>query len=112
LVSDRPEETLLPCADHCNIAIHHRQAGREASRGARRETLDAAAEMAYPLVDQFYGERCGRVHDPYGQQWIPRRLPELGTARLRRLLGCEHEQSDFDVGPDVLVGHERQHLAA
>jgi PhnB protein len=24
----------------------------------------------YPLADQFYGERAGRVRDPFGQQWM------------------------------------------
>ena len=32
--------------------------------------LDAGAEVIYPLADQFYGERGGRLRDPYGQQWM------------------------------------------
>ena len=30
----------------------------------------AGAEMIYPLADQFYGERGGRLRDPFGQQWM------------------------------------------
>ncbi len=30
----------------------------------------AGAEVVYPLADQFYGERGGRVRDPFGQQWM------------------------------------------
>jgi PhnB protein len=30
----------------------------------------AGAEVIYPIADQFYGERGGRVRDPYGQQWM------------------------------------------
>jgi PhnB protein len=30
----------------------------------------AGAEVIYPLEDQFYGERGGRVRDPFGQQWM------------------------------------------
>ena len=26
--------------------------------------------MIYPLEDQFYGERGGRLRDPSGQQWM------------------------------------------
>ena len=26
--------------------------------------------MIYPLEDQFYGERRGRLRDPFGQQWM------------------------------------------
>jgi PhnB protein len=32
--------------------------------------LKAGAEVIYPLADQFYGERGGRLRDPYGQQWM------------------------------------------
>lgn len=42
------------------------------------EDVDAAwnravavgAEVVYPLADQFYGERGGRLRDPFGQQWM------------------------------------------
>jgi PhnB protein len=42
------------------------------------EDVDAAwdravatgAEIMYPLADQFYGERGGRLRDPFGQQWM------------------------------------------
>jgi len=30
----------------------------------------AGAEAVYPLADQFYGDRAGRLRDPFGQQWI------------------------------------------
>lgn len=30
----------------------------------------AGAEVVYPLADQFYGERGGRLRDPFGQQWM------------------------------------------
>jgi PhnB protein len=30
----------------------------------------AGAEVVYPLADQFYGERGGRLRDPSGQQWM------------------------------------------
>jgi PhnB protein len=29
-----------------------------------------AAPANYPLEDQFYGERGGRLRDPFGQQWM------------------------------------------
>jgi len=32
--------------------------------------VDAGAEVIYPLEDQFYGERGGRLRDPFGQQWM------------------------------------------
>ena len=32
--------------------------------------VSAGAEVIYPLEDQFYGERGGRLRDPFGQQWM------------------------------------------
>jgi hypothetical protein len=30
----------------------------------------AGAEVIYPLADHFYGERGGRLGDPFGNQWM------------------------------------------
>jgi PhnB protein len=30
----------------------------------------AGCEVVFPLADQFYGDRAGRLRDPFGQQWI------------------------------------------
>lgn len=35
-----------------------------------RSAIEAGAEEIYPLADQFYGDRAGRVRDPYGHHWI------------------------------------------
>ena len=32
--------------------------------------LGAGAEVVFELADQFYGERGGRLRDPFGQQWM------------------------------------------
>jgi PhnB protein len=32
--------------------------------------LGDGAEEIYPLADQFYGDRAGRVRDPFGHHWI------------------------------------------
>ena len=37
---------------------------------AWERALAAGAEVIYPLQDQFYGERGGRLRDPFGQQWM------------------------------------------
>ncbi len=52
------------------------------------EDVDAAweravatgAEVIYPLEDQFYGERGGRLRDPFGQQWMMSQRIEDVTA--------------------------------
>jgi PhnB protein len=35
-----------------------------------QQALAAGAEVLYPIADQFYGERGGRLRDPFGQQWM------------------------------------------
>ena len=35
-----------------------------------QRAIDAGAEVIYPLADQFYGDRAGRLKDPFGQQWM------------------------------------------
>ena len=37
---------------------------------AWERALAAGAEVIYPLADQFYGERGGRLRDPFGHQWM------------------------------------------
>lgn len=32
--------------------------------------IEAGAEEVYPLADQFYGDRAGRIRDPFGHHWI------------------------------------------
>jgi PhnB protein len=37
---------------------------------AWERAIDAGAEVVHPLEDQFYGDRAGRLRDPFGQQWM------------------------------------------
>ena len=37
---------------------------------AWEHAVAAGAEVIYPLEDQFYGERGGRLRDPFGQHWM------------------------------------------
>lgn len=32
--------------------------------------VDAGAEILMPVEDQFYGDRSGRLRDPFGHEWI------------------------------------------
>ncbi len=41
--------------------------------------------MVYPLADQFYGERGGRLRDPFGQQWmLSRRIEHVSHEEMNR----------------------------
>lgn len=57
------------------------------------EDVDAAweratavgAEVLYPLADQFYGERGGRLRDPFGQQWmLSQRIEHVSSVEMKR----------------------------
>jgi PhnB protein len=53
--------------------------------GAWQRAVDAGAEVVYPLADQFYGERGGRLRDPYGHQWmLAQRTEELSHEEMMR----------------------------
>ena len=47
---------------------------------AWQRALDAGAEVIHPLADQFYGERGGRLRDPFGQQWMLAKRVEIVSA--------------------------------
>jgi PhnB protein len=45
--------------------------------------LEAGAKQIYPLADQFYGDRAGRVRDPFGHHWIiATRIREVSEAEM------------------------------
>ena len=47
--------------------------------------VHAGAEILYPLADQFYGERGGRLRDPFGQQWmLAQRIEVLSSEEMER----------------------------
>jgi len=35
-----------------------------------KSAIDAGAEVIFPVQDQFYGERAGRLRDPFGHMWL------------------------------------------
>ncbi|MEZ4266839.1 MAG: VOC family protein [Myxococcota bacterium] len=48
-----------------------------------RRALEAGAEQIFPLADQFYGDRAGRVRDPFGHHWIlATRVREVPEAEM------------------------------
>lgn len=60
---------------------------------AWEKALAAGAEVVFPLQDQFYGDRSGRVRDPYGHSWgIGQQVEELTEeemeARMAEWMGA------------------------
>jgi PhnB protein len=59
-----------------------------------QRAVDAGAEVVFPLADQFYGDRSGRIRDPFGHAWIlatrQREVPEAEMlAAFQSLFGGE-----------------------
>jgi PhnB protein len=61
---------------------------------AWQRAVDAGAEVIYPLADQFYGERGGRLRDPFGHQWmLSQVIEEVSPEELARR-EAEYFESD------------------
>ena len=42
-------------------------------------------EVVFPMADQFWGDRCGRLKDPFGHQWmIATRIEEVSPEEMER----------------------------
>jgi len=52
---------------------------------AWERAVEAGAEVVYPLADQFYGERAGRLRDPFGQHWmLSQRIEQVSREEMER----------------------------
>jgi len=69
LADEHPEIQVLaprtlggtPCCIHLHVGDVDR---------AFEQALRAGACVVRPLQDQFYGERAGRLRDPFGHEWL------------------------------------------
>ncbi|MCB9640998.1 MAG: VOC family protein [Myxococcales bacterium] len=49
------------------------------------KALAAGAQEVFPLKDQFYGERAGRIRDPFGHEWMIATVKEeVSTEEMQR----------------------------
>jgi PhnB protein len=45
----------------------------------------AGAKVVFPISDQFYGDRTGRLEDPFGHMWIfSTRIEDVSPAEMQR----------------------------
>ncbi|MTH99698.1 VOC family protein [Roseibium sp. RKSG952] len=48
-----------------------------------QKAIDCGAEEIYPLENQFYGDRAGRIRDPFGHHWIiATRMEEVSDTEM------------------------------
>lgn len=57
--------------------------------------VEAGCEVVYPLEDQFYGDRGGRLRDPYGHTWgLAQHVEDVDDDEMeRRVTAFYDEQS-------------------
>ncbi len=52
---------------------------------AFQQALAAGATEVMPVCDQFYGDRCGRLADPYGYRWtLSQRMREMSPEEIAK----------------------------
>jgi PhnB protein len=58
--------------------------------------VGAGCAVVFPLADQFYGERGGRVQDPFGHQWmLSTHIEDVSREEIdRRMAAWADEQSE------------------
>ena len=50
-----------------------------------KQAVGAGCEIMYPLADQFYGDRAGRLRDPFGHQWmLSTHIEDVDRAEMER----------------------------
>lgn len=55
------------------------------AEGVFDAAVEAGCEVIFPLKEQFYGDKAGRVKDPFGHEWIiSRHLETLDPAELQK----------------------------
>ncbi|PRY50928.1 putative glyoxalase superfamily protein PhnB [Knoellia remsis] len=48
--------------------------------------VDAGAEVRFPVADQPYGARGGRVRDPFGHEWLIQTAPTMTPEETQRAI--------------------------
>jgi len=49
------------------------------------KALSAGATLIKPVEDQFYGDRCGTLEDPYGHKWhISSHIEDVSPAKMKK----------------------------
>jgi PhnB protein len=58
--------------------------------------VGAGCDVLYPLADHFYGDRGGRLRDPFGQQWmLSTHIEDLSVEEVdRRMAAWVAEQEE------------------
>ena len=57
----------------------------EDADAAVQRAVDAGATVIQPLMDAFWGDRYGRIKDPFGHEWsVATHIEDVGEEEMRR----------------------------
>lgn len=57
-----------------------------------QQAIDAGAEVVFPLENQFYGDRSGRILDPFGHSWgIGQHVEDVSDEEMERRMASFYE---------------------
>jgi PhnB protein len=60
-----------------------------------RQAVAAGCEVIFDLEDRFYGDRSGRLRDPFGHQWIlSRHIEDVSPDELERRMKAMMDSDD------------------
>lgn len=58
------------------------------------QATDAGCEVVFPLEMQFYGDKGGRVKDPYGHTWgLGQHVEDVSPEEMERRMAAFYEES-------------------
>ena len=59
-----------------------------------QQALDAGAEVVFPLELQFYGDRAGRVRDPFGHTWgLSQHVEDVSEEEMERRMAAFYDDA-------------------
>lgn len=57
-----------------------------------QQALDAGAEQVFPLEVQFYGDKSGRVRDPFGHTWgLGQHIEDVSPDEMQRRMAAFYD---------------------
>lgn len=60
-----------------------------------KQAVDAGAEIVYPLEMQFYGDKGGRLRDPFGHTWgLAQHVEDVSSEEMTRRMAAFYEDSE------------------
>jgi PhnB protein len=59
-----------------------------------KRAVDAGATLTMPVADQFYGDRCGNIKDPFGHKWsIATHIEDVPPDEIERRAAAMFKQA-------------------